>query len=73
VAAARALLAARRARLTAEECALADRRAAGPGWAEMAADLGGTAQARRMQLRRALDRVAPQLGLEDNDEEAADA
>jgi RNA polymerase sigma-70 factor (ECF subfamily) len=70
-AAARDLLAALRARLTPEECDLADRRASGQDWGEIAAALGGTAQARRKQLRRALDRVAPLLGLEDGDVEDA--
>ncbi len=74
VAAARDLLAVLRARLTPEERELADRRGAGEGWAEIAAALGGTATGRRMQLKRAIDRLAPQLGLEDDeDEEAADA
>jgi RNA polymerase sigma-70 factor (ECF subfamily) len=65
VAAGRDLLEALRARLTPEERAVADRRGAGEGWAEIAAALGGTANGRRMQLKRALDRVAPQLGLDD--------
>jgi DNA-directed RNA polymerase specialized sigma24 family protein len=72
VVAARDLLEAVRARLTPEERELADRRGAGQGWAEIAAALGGTAPARRMQLKRALDRIAPELGLDD-DEESADA
>jgi RNA polymerase sigma-70 factor (ECF subfamily) len=70
VAAGRDLLAALRARLTAEERAVADRRGAGQGWAEIAAGLGGTADGRRMQLKRAVDRVAAELGLDD--EEVAD-
>ncbi len=72
VAAGRDLLAALRARLTPEERQLADRRGAGEGWAEIAAALGGLPQARRMQLKRAIDRVAPELGLDD-DGEVADA
>jgi RNA polymerase sigma-70 factor (ECF subfamily) len=60
----RDLLQALRDRLTAEERELVSRRAAGEGWAEIAAGLGGTAAGRRMQLKRALDRVAPELGLE---------
>jgi RNA polymerase sigma-70 factor (ECF subfamily) len=71
VAAGRDLLEALRARLTPEERAVADRRGAGQGWAEIAVALGGTADGRRMQFKRALDRVAPQLGLDD--EESADA
>jgi RNA polymerase sigma-70 factor (ECF subfamily) len=73
VAAGRELLEALRGRLTAEERDLADRRGAGQGWAEIAAALGGTATARRMQLKRAIDRVAPELGLDREDEEGADA
>ena len=72
VAAGRDLLAALRARLTPEERQLADRRGAGEGWPEIAAALGGLPQARRMQLKRAIDRVAPELGLDD-DGEVADA
>jgi RNA polymerase sigma-70 factor (ECF subfamily) len=60
----RELLAALRARLTEEERAVADLRGQGMGWAEIAGQLGGTADGRRMQLRRALDRVAPELGLD---------
>jgi RNA polymerase sigma-70 factor (ECF subfamily) len=67
VAAGRDLLEALRAHLTPEERAVADRRGAGQGWAEIAAALGGTADGRRMQLKRALDRVAPELGLDDED------
>jgi RNA polymerase sigma factor (sigma-70 family) len=66
---ARELLQAVRQRLTAEEWAVAERRIEGCSWAEAAAALGGTADARRMQLARALDRVARDLGLE---EEPAD-
>jgi RNA polymerase sigma-70 factor (ECF subfamily) len=64
VASARELLAEFRRRLTPEELRLADLRADGRGWAEIAAEMGGTAQARRRQLARALDRVAAQVGLE---------
>jgi RNA polymerase sigma-70 factor (ECF subfamily) len=72
VATARDLLAALRSRLAPEECELADRRGAGQGWAEIAAALGGTPAGRRMQLKRAIDRIAPQLGLDADDEEPAD-
>jgi RNA polymerase sigma-70 factor (ECF subfamily) len=64
VACGRELLAEFRRRLSAEERRLADLRAEGRGWAELAAELGGTAQARRMQLARAVGRVARELGLE---------
>lgn len=49
--------------LTAEERQLADLRNQGLAWAEIATQLGGTAQARRVQLSRAVDRVARYLGL----------
>jgi RNA polymerase sigma factor (sigma-70 family) len=61
----RELLAAFRERLNDEERQLADRRALGEGWANIAEALGGTADARRKQLERAVDRVTRQLGLED--------
>jgi RNA polymerase sigma factor (sigma-70 family) len=57
----RELLEALRRQLAPEERQLADLRAQGRGWAEIAALLGGTPQARRMQLTRALDRVAVRL------------
>jgi RNA polymerase sigma-70 factor (ECF subfamily) len=60
----RELLEALRARLTAEERDLVERRGEGQTWQEIAAALGGTAEARRKQLRRALDRVGPALGLD---------
>src|SRR5262249_48862794 len=58
-----------RRRLTSEERQLAELRGQGRSWDEIAAELGGTAQARRMQLDRAMDRVTRQLGLD----EATDA
>jgi RNA polymerase sigma-70 factor (ECF subfamily) len=73
IAAARDLLAAVRAGLSPEECELADRRGAGQGWTEIAAAMGGTATGRRMQLKRAIDRLAPLLGLTDDDEECDSA
>jgi RNA polymerase sigma-70 factor (ECF subfamily) len=48
-------------RLTDEERQLADLRAQGYGWAEIAGQLGGTPGARSKQLARALDRVEQQL------------
>jgi RNA polymerase sigma-70 factor (ECF subfamily) len=54
-----------RQRLTAEERTLADLRAQEQSWAEIAAVLGGTPQARRMQLARAIKRVVRQLGLDE--------
>ena len=73
VAAGRDLLEALRCRLTPEERAVADRRGAGQGWGEIADALGGTADGRRMQLKRAIDRLAPELGLEEEGEESGDA
>jgi RNA polymerase sigma factor (sigma-70 family) len=49
--------------LTDEERELADLRSQGVAWADVAVRLGGTAQARRMQLARAVERVARELGL----------
>jgi RNA polymerase sigma factor (sigma-70 family) len=53
-----------RAEFTPEEHELADRRARGQSWAEIVADMGGTAAGRRMQLCRAGTRVARRVGLE---------
>ena len=50
-----------RRRLSEEERRLADLRAQGCDWAEIAARLGGTAEACRKQLARAVDRVEHQL------------
>jgi RNA polymerase sigma-70 factor (ECF subfamily) len=50
-----------RRRLSRDERELADLRAQGCKWAEIAAQLGGTPQARRKQLARAIDRVEQQL------------
>jgi RNA polymerase sigma-70 factor (ECF subfamily) len=50
--------------LSEEELALADLRRQGVGWADIAARLGGTAEARRSQLARAVDRVSRELGLD---------
>jgi RNA polymerase sigma-70 factor (ECF subfamily) len=50
-----------RRRLNEEERVLADLRAQGCEWAEIAARVGGTPQARRKQLARAVDRVEQQL------------
>jgi RNA polymerase sigma-70 factor (ECF subfamily) len=48
-----------------EERQLVELRGAGLSWAEVAQRLGGTAQARRMQLARALERVSRELGLKE--------
>jgi RNA polymerase sigma-70 factor (ECF subfamily) len=57
----RELLEAFRERLSEEERMLADLRAEGCEWTEVAARVGGTPQARRMQLARAVRRVERQL------------
>jgi RNA polymerase sigma factor (sigma-70 family) len=65
----RELLERLRSRLSTEEREIADRRGEGQEWAAIAAAMGGTAEARRKQLARAIDRLAPELGLiEDGDE-----
>jgi len=61
----RELLAAVRAGLGPDERRLAELRASGMSWAEVADQAGGTPEARRKQLRRALDDVLARLGLED--------
>jgi RNA polymerase sigma factor (sigma-70 family) len=53
-----------RAALSDEERQVAELRGQGLAWADIAGQLGGTAQARRMQLARAIDRVARQLDLD---------
>jgi RNA polymerase sigma-70 factor (ECF subfamily) len=50
-----------RRRLSEEERAVVDLRAQGCEWPEIAARLGGTAQARRKQFARAVDRIEEQL------------
>lgn len=61
----RDLLAEVRRRLTEDERYLAEQRAAGREWPDLAAELGAGADALRKKLSRALDRVAKELGLED--------
>jgi RNA polymerase sigma-70 factor (ECF subfamily) len=65
IVAGRELLEEARRRLSDEERRLAELRQQGLGWAEIAAKVGGTAQARRVQLARATDRVLRELGLEE--------
>jgi RNA polymerase sigma-70 factor (ECF subfamily) len=64
VASNRELLELFRARLSEEERRLADMRALGHDWAAVAEALGGTPEARRKQLSRAITRVAGELGLD---------
>jgi hypothetical protein len=68
VLAAEELLRAFRARLSDEEKRMADLRGAGQEWAEIAGQLGGTADGRRMQFQRAINRISRELGLEEDDE-----
>ena len=62
VASARDMLARCRGLLDAAERRMGDLRGRGEGWAAIAAELGGTPEARRKQFARALDRVACALG-----------
>jgi RNA polymerase sigma factor (sigma-70 family) len=57
-----------RRRLSEEERSLAELRHDGLAWEEIAQRVGGSAQARRMQLARAVDRVSQELGLEEGGE-----
>jgi RNA polymerase sigma-70 factor (ECF subfamily) len=66
-AAGRDLLEAFRNRLSDDERELADQRAAGREWGEIAAARGESAEALRKRLARALDRVSQQLGLDQAD------
>jgi hypothetical protein len=61
-----------RGRLTPEEWRVAELRSQGREWAEIARELGGTPQARRKQLARAVDRAAHELGLDDDEGEESD-
>jgi RNA polymerase sigma-70 factor (ECF subfamily) len=56
-----------RQRLSAEENEIAHLRGQGCSWGEVADRLGGTPEARRVQLARALDRVARALKLDEED------
>jgi RNA polymerase sigma-70 factor (ECF subfamily) len=63
------LLAEARRRMTPQERQLLERREQGRGWAEIAAELGGNADALRIHLARAVERITKQLGLDDGPEE----
>jgi RNA polymerase sigma-70 factor (ECF subfamily) len=65
IVAGRELLCLVRERLSEEERQVAERRARGQDWAGIAAEMGGTAEGRRHQLTRALDRVVQELKLND--------
>jgi RNA polymerase sigma-70 factor (ECF subfamily) len=60
----RELLEEARRRLSPDERRLLELREQGRGWAEIAAELGGSPEALRKQLARAVERVAEALGLE---------
>jgi len=53
-----------RNRLSEEERQVADERAQGQDWQQIAQAHGGTAEGARKKLARAIDRVARELGLE---------
>jgi RNA polymerase sigma-70 factor (ECF subfamily) len=61
------LLRAMQGELTEEERQLAERRALGQSWAAIVAELGGTVEARRKQMERAIARIVERFGL-DGDE-----
>lgn len=61
----RELMAVIEEQLSNEERQVADLRREGLSWPEVAERLGGTAQARRMQMDRAADRVARQIGIDE--------
>jgi len=65
----RELLAAFRTRLSEDEWHLADLRGQGREWADIAKEVGGTPDARRKQLTRAIARVSRELGLDKPDVE----
>jgi RNA polymerase sigma-70 factor (ECF subfamily) len=69
VAEGRELLAVIRGKLSEEERRLADLRANGREWGDIASEVGGTAEARRKQLTRAISRVSRELGLDDTEDE----
>lgn len=58
-----------RERLSEEERSIADLRGQGREWAEVAARMGGTPEGRRKQLARAIERVADELGLDEEPDE----
>jgi RNA polymerase sigma-70 factor (ECF subfamily) len=64
--AARELLEEARRLFSPEERALLERREQGDDWATIAAELGGSPDALRVRLARAVDRVAERLGLEED-------
>ena len=68
VAEGREMLAVFRGRLNEEERRLADLRSQGQEWIDIAREMGGTPDARRKQLTRAIARVSSELGLNEFDD-----
>jgi RNA polymerase sigma-70 factor (ECF subfamily) len=64
--AARELLQEARRRLSESELRLLDLREQGREWPDIAAEVGGSAEALRKKLARAIDRVARELGLDED-------
>jgi hypothetical protein len=52
-----------------DERQMAELRAQGQSWDEIAQQMGGTAQARRVQFSRAVDRVSKLIGIEEEGDE----
>jgi RNA polymerase sigma factor (sigma-70 family) len=52
-----------------DERQMAELRAQGQSWDEIAQEMGGTAQARRVQFSRAVDRVSKLIGIEEDSDE----
>ncbi len=52
-----------------DERQMAELRAQGQSWDEIAQEMGGTAQARRVQFSRAVDRVSKLIGIEEEGDE----
>lgn len=67
IAANRELLERVRSKLSREEQEIAERRASGESWQEIADALGGTPDARRKQYARAVQQMIEELGLETRD------
>lgn len=65
IVAGRELLSAMRRLLADDERYLAEQRALGRDWAELASELGASAEALRKKLARAMDRVTRRLGLDE--------
>ncbi|MGL4424174.1 MAG: RNA polymerase sigma factor [Gemmataceae bacterium] len=73
IAAGREMLNTLRSRLSEEVRAIADARGLGKSWQEVADEFGGTPESRRKQLARAIQDIAPIIGLTDpSTEESGD-